>query len=77
MVQYELARRRVEVGERLVQHAPRPLLVRGDGGESSPLSMLLLTRMLPQLADNRGAQLEDAREVLRESRRNFDGDGEA
>src|ERR671916_385838 len=31
MVQYELARRRVEVGERLVQHAPRPLLVRGDG----------------------------------------------
>ncbi len=81
LVHYELARRRVEVGERLVQHAPRPLLVRGDGGESSPLSMLLLTRMLPQLADNRGAQLgaqlEDAREVLRESRRNFGGDGEA
>lgn len=81
LVHYELARRRVEVGERLVQHAPRPLLVRGDGGESSPLSMLLLTRMLPQLADNRGAQLgaqlEDALEVLRESRRNFGGDGEA
>ena len=49
MVQYELALRRVEVGERLVQHAPRPLLVRGGGGESSPLSTLLLARMLPQL----------------------------
>jgi regulator of protease activity HflC (stomatin/prohibitin superfamily) len=77
MVQYELALRRVEVGERLMQHAPRPLLVRGDGGESSPLSMLLLARMLPQLADNNGAPLEDAREVMREARRNFGEEGEA
>jgi regulator of protease activity HflC (stomatin/prohibitin superfamily) len=77
MVHYELARRRVEVGERLAQHAPRPLLVRGDGGESSPLSMLLLARMLPQLADNSGAPLEDTREVMREARRNFGDDGEA
>ena len=76
MVQYELAFRRVEVGERLMQHAPRPLLVR-DGGESSPLSMLLLARMLPQLADNNGAPLEDAREVRREARRNFGEEGEA
>ncbi len=52
MVQYELALRRVEVGKRLVQHAPRPLLVRGDGGESSPLSTLLLARMLPQLTQD-------------------------
>jgi regulator of protease activity HflC (stomatin/prohibitin superfamily) len=77
MVQYELALRRVEVGERLMQHAPRSLLVRGDGGESSPLSMLLLARMLPQLADNNGAPLEDAREVRREARRNFGEEGEA
>jgi len=76
MVQYELALRRVEVGERLVQHAPRPLLVRGDGGESSPLSTLLLARMLPQLADN-GPSLEGAREVMREARRGFGEDGEA
>ena len=76
MVQYELALRRVEVGERLVQHAPRPLLVRGDGGESSPLSTLLLARMLPQLADN-GPSLEGAREVMREARRDFGEDGEA
>ena len=77
MVQYELAFRRVEVGERLMQHAPRSLLVRGDGGESSPLSMLLLARMLPQLADNNGAPLEDVREVRREARRNFGEEGEA
>ena len=77
MVQYELALRRVEVGERLMQHAPRSLLVRGDGGESSPLSMLLLARMLPQLADNNGAPLEDAREVRCEARRNFGEEGEA
>jgi len=76
MVQYELALRRVEVGELLVQHAPRPLLVRGDGGESSPLSTLLLARMLPQLADN-GPSLEGAREVMREARRDFGEDGEA
>lgn len=50
MVQYELALRRVEVGEKLLQQAPRPLLVRGESGESSTLSTLLLARMLPQLA---------------------------
>ena len=74
MVQYVLARRRVEVGERLVQHAPRPLLVRGDGGESSTLSTLLLARMLPQLANN-GPSLESAREVMREARRDFGEEG--
>ena len=76
IVQYELALRRVEVGERLVQHAPRPLLVRGDGGESTPLSMLLLARMLPQLVDKNGALLEDTREVIREARSNFGEEGE-
>ncbi|MGB3634377.1 MAG: SPFH domain-containing protein [Rubrobacteraceae bacterium] len=49
MVQYELALRRVEVGEKLLQQAPRPLLVRGEGGETSTLSTLMLARMLPQL----------------------------
>jgi regulator of protease activity HflC (stomatin/prohibitin superfamily) len=60
MVQYELARRRVEVGERLVQHVPRPLLVRGDGGESSTLSTLLLARLLPQLTTDGPSGLSDA-----------------
>jgi regulator of protease activity HflC (stomatin/prohibitin superfamily) len=54
MVQYELARRRIEVGEKLVRHAPRPVLVSGEGGESSALSTLLLARMLPRLAAEDG-----------------------
>jgi regulator of protease activity HflC (stomatin/prohibitin superfamily) len=52
VVQYELARRRIEVGERLMRHAPRPVLVSGDEGESSALSTLLLARLLPQLVEN-------------------------
>lgn len=52
VVQYELARRRIEVGERLARQAPRPVLVGGEGGESSALSTLLLARLLPQLVEN-------------------------
>ena len=52
VVHYELARRRIEVGELLVRHAPRPILVSGEGGESSALSTLLLARLLPQLVEN-------------------------
>jgi regulator of protease activity HflC (stomatin/prohibitin superfamily) len=50
MVQYELARRRIEVGEKLLKKAPRPVVVQGESGEPSALSTLLLARMLPQLA---------------------------
>ncbi|MEW6637195.1 MAG: SPFH domain-containing protein [Actinomycetota bacterium] len=57
MVRYELARRRVEVGERLMRHAPRPVLVSGEGGETSALSTLLLARLLPGFATG-----EDGRE---------------
>lgn len=56
IVQYELARRRVEVGERLLRGAPRPLVVRGEGAEQSALSTLILARMLPNLTQ------DDARE---------------
>jgi regulator of protease activity HflC (stomatin/prohibitin superfamily) len=49
IVQYQLARRQVEVGEQLLRHAPRPVLVRGEGGEQSALSTLILAQMLPQL----------------------------
>lgn len=74
MVQYELALRRVEVGERLVQHAPRPLLVRGDGGGSSPLSTLLLARMLPQLTQD-GSPEVPLQKAVREAL-NFRSNGE-
>lgn len=46
---YELARRRLQVAERLVQRAPRPVLVQGSGGEQSALSTLILAQVLPQL----------------------------
>lgn len=58
MVNYELAKHRVEVGEKLLQKAPRPILVQGDGGESSALSTLLLARMIPQLTANGAARTE-------------------
>jgi regulator of protease activity HflC (stomatin/prohibitin superfamily) len=54
IVRYELARRRVEVGETLLKRAPRPILVRGEGGESSALSTLILAQLLPQLTANAG-----------------------
>jgi regulator of protease activity HflC (stomatin/prohibitin superfamily) len=54
VLQYELARRRLHVAEQLVQHAPRPLLMRTEGGESSALSTLLLARMLPDLEQSNG-----------------------
>ena len=74
MVQYELALRRVEVGEKLLQQAPRPLLVRGDSGESSALSTLLLARMLPQLATD-GSTDESSPKKIREAL-NFRSDNE-
>ena len=76
VVQYELARRRVEVGQRLMSHAPRPLLVQGEGGESSGLSTLLLARMLPNLTQNGPANLQGARNVLGEVAQGFTENGE-
>jgi len=52
VVRYELARRRVEVGEELMRRAPRPFLIRGEGGEQSAPSTLLLARLLPQPTQN-------------------------
>ena len=70
VVRYELARRRVEVGEKLMRRAPRPFLIRGEGGEQSALSTLLLARLLPQLTQN-GNTVEHVSEALRNI-----GDGE-
>src|SRR5215203_3175978 len=70
VVRYELARRRVEVGEKLMQRAPRPVLIRGEGGEQSALSTLLLAQLLPQLTQN-GSTVQNAHRVTRDM-----GDGE-
>ncbi|MBG0829618.1 SPFH domain-containing protein [Planomonospora sp. ID67723] len=54
VLQYELARRRLDVGARLAESAPRPVVVRtaGGQGDSSALSTLLMAQILPQLGGN-------------------------
>jgi regulator of protease activity HflC (stomatin/prohibitin superfamily) len=49
VLQYELARRKLEVAEHLVNRAPRPLLVKSEGGEQSALSTLILAQVLPNI----------------------------
>ncbi len=48
---YELARRRLDVGARLAQSAPRPVIVHTDdnSGDTSALSTLLMAQLLPQM----------------------------
>ena len=54
VLQYELARTRLQVGETLVQAAPRPFLIHNEsGGEQSALSTLLLAQLLPQMIGGR------------------------
>jgi regulator of protease activity HflC (stomatin/prohibitin superfamily) len=47
VLQYELARRRLDVGATLAESAPQPILVRADEGDTSALSTLLLAQLLP------------------------------
>lgn len=51
VLEYELARRELDVGATLAEHAPQPVVVRtGDsGGDTSALSTLLMAQLLPQL----------------------------
>ncbi|NJN65406.1 MAG: SPFH domain-containing protein [Chloroflexaceae bacterium] len=50
VLQYELALRRLQVAERMVQRAPRPVLVRSDGGsDHSAVSMLILAQLLQSI----------------------------
>jgi regulator of protease activity HflC (stomatin/prohibitin superfamily) len=69
VVQYELARRRVEVGERLMQHAPRSFLIRGESGENSALSTLVMAQLLPQMAANGGESKTSREDALRDAAR--------
>lgn len=48
---YELARRKLEVGEKLAVHAPRPVVVRGESGDQSTLSTLLMSQLLPKMSN--------------------------
>ncbi|MFG3439329.1 SPFH domain-containing protein [Nonomuraea sp. NPDC047897] len=51
VLQYELARRRLDVGARLAENAPQPLVVRTQQGSGdSALSTLLLAQLLPRIS---------------------------
>ncbi|MBB2912951.1 regulator of protease activity HflC (stomatin/prohibitin superfamily) [Streptosporangium becharense] len=56
VLQYELARRRLDVGAKLAESAPRPVVVRTSGasGDASALSTMLLAQILPQLGGTNG-----------------------
>lgn len=52
VLQYELALRKLRVAETLVRHSPRPVLINGEGQETSVLSTLLLAHLLPELTED-------------------------
>ncbi|WP_159942742.1 MULTISPECIES: SPFH domain-containing protein [unclassified Nocardiopsis] len=70
VLEYELARRRLDVGAVLAERAPRPVVVQTEGGsgDGSALSTLLTAQLLPQVMDgartSRGARAESAKEAL-------------
>jgi regulator of protease activity HflC (stomatin/prohibitin superfamily) len=50
VLKYQLEMRRLEVAQKLLQHAPRPVLVNSQAeAASSPLSTLLLAQLLPEM----------------------------
>ncbi|SDL12499.1 Regulator of protease activity HflC, stomatin/prohibitin superfamily [Nonomuraea maritima] len=51
VLQYELARRRLDVGAKLAESAPQPLIVRTQQGQAdSALSTLVLAQLLPRIS---------------------------
>ncbi|GAB3709497.1 SPFH domain-containing protein [Nocardiopsis nanhaiensis] len=56
VLEYELARRRLDVGAVLAEHAPRPIVVQTEGGsgDGSALSTLLTAQLLPQVMNGGG-----------------------
>ncbi|MBE1592893.1 SPFH domain-containing protein [Nonomuraea angiospora] len=58
VLQYELARRRLDVGAKLAENAPQPLVVRTQQGQSdSALSTLLLAQLLPRISGTGNGQV--------------------
>ncbi|GAB3112702.1 SPFH domain-containing protein [Streptomyces calidiresistens] len=58
VLEYELARRRLEVGAKLAEEAPKPVVVQtggeGSGGDASVLTTLLTAQLLPRLTGGGG-----------------------
>ncbi|MEU0220305.1 SPFH domain-containing protein [Streptomyces sp. NPDC006265] len=73
VLQYELARRRLDVGAQLAGKAPQPVVVRTDGTstDTSALTTLLTAHLLPQLT----APPTDGRMRLDDRVRYGDGEG--
>ncbi|HSH04186.1 MAG TPA: SPFH domain-containing protein [Anaerolineae bacterium] len=77
ILQYELAKKRLDVAQTLVQEAPRPIIVNSDsGGDASPLAMLMMAEILPGVLSRqeKSAQLGSGGE---QSRRSSDATDEA
>ncbi|RKS04794.1 regulator of protease activity HflC (stomatin/prohibitin superfamily) [Nocardiopsis sp. Huas11] len=57
VLEYELARRRLDVGATLAEHAPRPIVVQTEAGagDTSALSTLLTAQLLPQMMNGVGS----------------------
>ncbi len=76
VLQYELALRRLDVAEKLVRNAPRPVLLdtgSQQGGDQSALSTLLLAQLLPNLmnqgsGDSGSMPLPDMVEAVHKAR---------
>jgi regulator of protease activity HflC (stomatin/prohibitin superfamily) len=58
VLEYELARRRLDVGATLAGRAPRPVVVQTEAGagDGSALSTLLTAQLLPRVMDGRDAR---------------------
>ena len=54
VLQYQLARRRLQVAETLARSAPRPVVIRGEVGEQSPLTTMMMAQLLPKLLADDG-----------------------
>ena len=64
VLHYQLEIQRLQVAEKLLQHAPRPVMLnsRGEGGADSALSTLLLAQILPDILKRESR--EDRPQVL-------------
>ena len=49
VLRYNLALRRLDVAQALMQHAPRPIVVNGDAKENSSIATLLIAQALPKI----------------------------
>ena len=54
VLHYEMALRRLEVAQKLLLEAPRPIMVNNQSEESSTLSTLLMAQLLPDMMAKNG-----------------------